>query len=169
MAVDRIAVAYKVPNFKHHDNSLITSLDFCGQKVLLIKPTTYMNLSGEAALSVSTFYKIPAKNIIIIHDDIDLAFGVLRLKFGGGHAGHNGIRDIIKRIGPDFWRLRIGIGRSQDNIVNYVLANFNESEETLLEPILGKIAESILPFVVGNDKQKALFKARLTENLSNNA
>ncbi|HJK86539.1 MAG TPA: aminoacyl-tRNA hydrolase [Candidatus Megaira endosymbiont of Nemacystus decipiens] len=120
------------------------------------KPQTYMNLSGESVLSISTFYKVHAKNIIVIHDDIDLPFGELRYKFSGGNAGHNGLRSISAKIGPEFHRIRFGVGRPQEKnyeIAQFVLQKFLGSEEDLL-PHLIEIISSNLNF---------LFEARIDE------
>src|SRR5450631_4727845 len=81
-----------------------------GQEVVLLKPTTYMNRSGLSIRQLSDFYKVPAMDILVVHDELDLPVGTARLKFGGGHGGHNGLRDAIAHIGDEFWRMRIGIG-----------------------------------------------------------
>ena len=99
-------------------------------KYLFLKPTTYMNLSGESVVLVKDFYKIENENIIVIHDDIDLALGALRFKKGGSSGGHNGLKSIDKHIGNDYWRVRIGVGRpeSKEEVVNYVLSDFTKEE-----------------------------------------
>ncbi|MDR1365927.1 MAG: aminoacyl-tRNA hydrolase [Holosporales bacterium] len=152
MSVDRIAERHKAAGFKQHGNGSIASLS--QSKTLLLKPTTYMNLSGVAVLSVSSFYKIPPKDIVVIHDDIDLPIGVLRPKFGGGHAGHNGIRNIIEHIGPDFHRLRIGVGRPDNkiDIINYVVSKFASNELNILGKIFDLVADNILQFTASGDK-----------------
>ncbi len=101
-------------------------------KVVLAKPQTYMNLSGEAVSGLMRFYKIPAENLMVVHDDIDLPFGVLRLRPGGGSAGQKGVQSIIDRIGgQDFPRLRVGIGRPPGSRggAGYVLKNFSPEEQ----------------------------------------
>lgn len=100
---------------------------------LFLKPTTFMNLSGESALPVLTFYK-PTR-IMTIHDDLDLPFGAIRLKRGGGHGGHNGLKSLDKHIGTNYYRLRIGIGKPQEEMVvaDYVLARFSQNEEYELD------------------------------------
>lgn len=104
-------------------NSLITQVN----DLHICKPQKYMNNSGDSVLKMSKFYKISPDNIYVIHDDLDLEFGVIKVQFGRGSAGHNGVQDIIEKLGTkDFWRVRIGIGRPSDNtpIEDYVLKDF---------------------------------------------
>lgn len=105
---------------------------FQGQKIIILKPQTYMNLSGEAVGAVANFFKIPPADILIIHDEIDFEFGRSELKFGGSHAGHNGLKSIIAHLGTkDFWRLRIWVWRPENSnysVADYVLANFSIDE-----------------------------------------
>jgi PTH1 family peptidyl-tRNA hydrolase len=103
-----------------HDQALVD-----GRKVSLLKPTTFMNRSGESVAACAGFYKIPPEQILVLHDELDLPAGSLRLKFGGGHGGHNGLRDMVSHLGSrDFHRLRIGIGHpgSASRVVGYVLS-----------------------------------------------
>ncbi|WP_332445243.1 aminoacyl-tRNA hydrolase [Wolinella succinogenes] len=117
---------------------------------LFLKPTTYMNLSGESALPVSTFYK-PEK-ILVIHDDLDLPFGAIRLKRGGGNGGHNGLKSLDKLLGNDYYRLRIGIGKPPLGweVADYVLARFSQEEEQeLKERLFPHAKEAIESFLEG--------------------
>lgn len=109
---------------------------------IILKPMTYMNLSGTAVSEAASFFKIKADNIVIIHDDLELELGVARLQVGGGLQGHNGLRSIKERLGTDsFLRLRIGIGRPKHNDVrNYVTSNFTNDERALLEQVIEKSA-----------------------------
>ncbi len=114
-----------------------------GQKIIAIKPKTYMNRSGDAVLEILSFYKIIIKNVIVLHDEIDLALGKIRLKIGGSSAGHNGLNDIDKKIGKDYLRLRLGVGRPPNKdfeIAAYVLSKFSESELRIVEQINKKIS-----------------------------
>ncbi|MEY4768333.1 MAG: hypothetical protein RL637_972 [Pseudomonadota bacterium] len=98
------------------------------QKVVLLKPQTYMNRSGQAVGQAARYYDLLPDQILVVHDELDFAVGLLRLKYGGGHAGHNGLRDIITHLtSKDFYRLRVGIGRPvvADSVANYVLSNFS--------------------------------------------
>ena len=106
-----------------------------------LKPLTFMNLSGQSVLSVKNFYKIDIEKIIVIHDDLDLPFGALRFKVGGGHGGHNGLKSIDELIGKDYIRVRIGIGRPENKkeITSYVLGNFTNDECKYLDTFMDKI------------------------------
>jgi PTH1 family peptidyl-tRNA hydrolase len=125
MAVDYIIQelnANKTGNFKGEL--------FKAGKFLFLKPSTYMNLSGESVVLVKNFYKIDNENIIVIHDDLDLKLGALRFKRGGSSGGHNGLKSIDKYIGNDYYRIRIGIGRPErkEEVINYVLSDFTKDE-----------------------------------------
>lgn len=116
-------------NVQFHDekrfHGQVASLEWAGERVYLLKPTTYMNRSGLSVAALSRFYRIPAADILVAHDELDLGVGVLRVKCGGGHGGHNGLRDIITACGnvAGFMRLRIGIGHpgNSKQVVDYVL------------------------------------------------
>ncbi|RXJ67745.1 aminoacyl-tRNA hydrolase [Halarcobacter ebronensis] len=105
---------------------------------LFAKPKTYMNLSGEAVIAIKEYYKIDIENIIVIHDDLDLPFGTVKFKIGGGHGGHNGLRSIDSHIGKEYIRVRIGIGKplNKEDVSNYVLSNFSKEELNKLEGII---------------------------------
>ena len=105
---------------------------------LFVKPKTYMNLSGEAVIAIKEYYKIDLENIIVIHDDLDLPFGTVKFKIGGGHGGHNGLKSLDSYIGKDYIRVRVGIGKplNKEDISNYVLSNFSKEELNKLEGII---------------------------------
>ena len=111
---------------------------------LYVKPQTFMNASGEAILSIVDYYDIPNENIIIIHDDLDLPFGTVKFKVGGGHGGHNGLRSIDEHIGKEYIRIRIGIGKpeNKENVSNYVLSNFSKEEFMELTNIISHVIKS---------------------------
>jgi peptidyl-tRNA hydrolase, PTH1 family len=121
-------------------------------RVLLLKPETYMNLSGDSVGSAARFYKIDPGEIAVLHDDIDLADGKLRVKRGGGSGGHNGLRSIDDSLGPDYWRVRIGIGHPgmRELVEAYVLQNFTSEERQWLEPLIAAIAEAV-PVLAADD------------------
>jgi len=121
-------------------------------KILALKPETFMNLSGESVAAAARFYKIAPGEIAVIHDDIDLAEGKLRVKRGGGAGGHNGLRSIDEMLGQDYWRIRIGIGHPgmRELVESYVLQNFQSEERQWLDPMLAAIAEA-LPLLVKDD------------------
>ena len=112
---------------------------------LYSKPTTYMNNSGMAVQAIKEYYKLEMEDIIVIHDDIDLPFGTVKFKIGGGHGGHNGLRSIDSHIGKEYIRVRIGVGKPQDksDVANYVLDNFSKEELNKLPDIISHTIESI--------------------------
>jgi peptidyl-tRNA hydrolase, PTH1 family len=117
-----------------------------GERRLLLRPQTFMNDSGESVLAAMSFYKIPPGEIVVIHDELDLRPGKVRVKRGGGNAGHNGLRSIDALIGPDYWRVRIGIGHPgiRELVHPYVLQNFTADEERLIAaPLLDAVAETV--------------------------
>ncbi len=117
-----------------------------GEKVCVVKPTTYMNHSGQAVAAAARFYKVATPELVVVHDDMDLAFGRLQVKRGGGHAGHNGLRSIAESMGgPDFARIRVGVGRPPSgwDAADYVLSDFSEAEEqSLLSDVVPRAADA---------------------------
>lgn len=112
---------------------------------LFSKPTTYMNNSGLAVSSIKEYYKIDIENIIVIHDDLDLPFGTVKFKVGGGHGGHNGLRSIDSHIGKEYIRVRIGIGKpaNKEDVANYVLSDFSKEELNKLQDIIPHTIKAI--------------------------
>ena len=112
---------------------------------LFSKPTTYMNNSGMAVHAIKEYYKVDLENIIVIHDDLDLPFGAIRFKIGGGHGGHNGLRSIDSHIGKEYIRVRIGIGKPSDkaDVANYVLSDFSKDELNKLPDIISHVIKAI--------------------------
>ncbi len=128
-----------------------------GRELWLLQPTTYMNRSGQAVGAFARFYKIPPEHILVAHDELDLLPGQAKLKLGGGHAGHNGLRDIIAHLGgPQFWRLRLGIGHPGDlaQVVGFVLGKPPQSELTLIEQAMEQ-AQAVLPLMVKGEPEVA--------------
>ena len=111
-----------------------------GEKIWLLKPQTYMNESGESLRSFCDFYKIPTEQILVAHDEIDLPDGDARIKWSGGHGGHNGLRSIFSHLNKDFWRLRIGVGHpgNKDEVVGYVLKKTSSKERAEIEMAIDK-------------------------------
>lgn len=139
----------------------ITKSNFKGElfkvpSMLLLKPTTYMNLSGESVRAVDDYFK--PEQIIVIHDDLDLPFGTLRFKIGGGHGGHNGLRSIDAHIGAEYIRIRIGIGKPlhKSDVANYVLSDFSVCQREFLPEILNHVKKSIKALLNGDLKEVAL-------------
>ena len=109
------------------------------------KPQTFMNLSGESILNIVEYYNIDNNNIIVVHDDLDLAFGTVKFKVGGGHGGHNGLRSIDSHIGKDYIRVRVGIGKplNKGDVGNFVLSNFSQEEFVKLKDIIAHCIKAI--------------------------
>src|SRR5690606_31305902 len=124
-----------------------------GEKVLALKPQTYMNLSGDSVGEAARFYKVAPADIVVLYDEIDLAPGKLKLKTGGGNAGHNGLRSIDPQIGPDYRRLRIGVGHPghKDLVPGWVLRDFAKADAEWLVPLLDAIAEAAPLLAKGDD------------------
>ena len=128
-------------------------------EIVLLKPTTYMNRSGLSIRQLSEFYKIAADDILVAHDELDLPVGSLRLKHGGGHGGHNGLRDAIAHIGESFWRLRLGIGHpgNKTDVIDYVLTRAPRSEEDLIMEAVNLAADCI-PLLLEQGAERAMTK-----------
>lgn len=126
----------------------------------LLKPATFMNLSGKSVAALANYYKIPAEAVLVIHDELDLPPGTAKLKIGGGNGGHNGLKDISARLGtPDYWRLRLGIGHPGDRneVVNYVLHPPLREEMPLIEQSMDASA-ALLPLLMAGNFEGAMLK-----------
>jgi PTH1 family peptidyl-tRNA hydrolase len=137
-----------------------------GKEIWLLKPDTYMNLSGQAVLALMQFYKIDLANILVVHDDLDLPAGVARLKQGGGHGGHNGLRDISQRCGGNgFQRLRLGIGHPGDKsrVTDHVLNKVSREDQQAIETAIAD-AIDVLPLVLAGEFPKAMNKLHTNDN-----
>jgi PTH1 family peptidyl-tRNA hydrolase len=124
-----------------------------------VEPQTYMNRSGQALGALCAFYKIAPDDVLVVHDELDLPPGAVRLKKGGGVAGHNGLKDIAARIGQDFWRLRIGIGHPGDRaaVIDYVLHPPRQEEAPLIDEAVERSLE-VWPLIVAGDMEKAMHR-----------
>lgn len=141
MAIDAIAERHNFQPFKKRFHGEIAEGVLDGTKTLLLKPQTYMNLSGKSVGEAAHFYKLPPAQVVVAHDELDLAAGKIRMKTGGGNAGHNGLRSIDGAIGPNYRRLRIGIGHpGKELVLGYVLQNFQADEHVWLDPLLEAMA-----------------------------
>ena len=143
--IDAINKKFDLSKQKPKFKGLLTTGNVDGNKVYAIKPLTFMNNSGICIRELVEYFKIDVENIIIFHDDLDIEFGKIKAKFAGSSAGHNGIESIDKFVGKDYSRVRIGIGKPEDNteIADYVLQNFNEDEIFELDKIINNITDSI--------------------------
>ena len=130
-----------------------------GQELILLKPTTYMNRSGLSVRQISDFYKIVPDDILVAHDELDLPVGSVRLKNGGGHGGHNGLRDTIAHVGENFWRLRLGIGHpgNKAEVIDYVLTRAPRVEEDLILEAVATAADSV-PLILEQGAERAMTK-----------
>ncbi len=150
MVIDRLCVRLNVPMNRLQSNALVGSARHAGRRLILAKPQTFMNLSGSAAKGLVRFYKVPLENVLVIHDDLDLPFGVLRLRPGGGSGGHKGVASVIESLRSQaFPRLRVGIGRPPGNMdpADYVLQDFPEEAMFDLSALLERAADAALAFV----------------------
>jgi PTH1 family peptidyl-tRNA hydrolase len=141
-------------------------IQLAGQEVWLLKPTTYMNRSGVSVRALVDYLRIPMEQILVAHDELDLACGALRIKQGGGAGGHNGLKDIIAHVGEGFWRMRIGIGHpgSRDQVVDFVLRRASAAEQRLLDDAVDLAAASIERMLIdGAEKVMNGLHRRVTE------
>ena len=141
MVLDKIAEKYNIDVRKQKCKALLGQGEINGEKVILVKPQTYMNLSGEAVSEVMKFYKVEKKNIIIIFDDIDLPVGTLRVKERGSAGTHNGVKSVVYLLGTtEFKRVKVGVGKQRpgEDLVNHVLGKFSKEDRVLLEEALDK-------------------------------
>jgi PTH1 family peptidyl-tRNA hydrolase len=128
--------------------------------VLLLKPQTFMNVSGRSVVALALFYKILPNQILVVHDELDLPPGSAKLKLGGGHGGHNGLKDIIAHLGSkDFWRLRVGIGHPGDRaeVVNYVLKAPRKEEQVLIDEAMQR-AQDVAQLIIEGKQEAAMLK-----------
>lgn len=152
MAADAIAAAHGFPAWRSKYQAQMAEGTLGGVKVILLKPQTYMNNSGQSVAAAAKFYKIPVARVVVFHDELDLAAGKIKVKQGGGNAGHNGLRSIEGHLGtPDYWRVRLGIGHpgDKDKVHNYVLGDFAKADRRWLEALLAAVAEHA-PLLVGD-------------------
>ncbi len=150
LAVDKLAERLGVKFTRMQSNALVTKANDGNKKLILAKPRTFMNNSGQAVGALAKFYKLEQENVLIVYDDVDLPFDTLRLRPEGGSGGHKGMKSIIQRLGTqEFPRLRIGVGRPKGQMAtpDYVLQDFSKDEMDVIPFILDKAADAILEFV----------------------
>ncbi len=153
MAVDEIVRRHGFGPWCSKFQALISEGTLAGRKVMIAKPATFMNESGRALAEIIRFYKLDLDDVIVIHDEIDLPPGKMRLKSGGGHGGNNGLRSVCRHIGNDFRRVRIGVGHPgrKDLVARYVLHDFAKSDRQWIEPLIDAIADNIGLLAAGKD------------------
>lgn len=163
MVLDRLAEIIRVSVDRTKFNGFYGEGNWLGERLVLLKPQAYMNLSGRGVAEASRFFKIAPADIIVIHDDLDLPFGQIRLKEGGGHGGHNGLRSIIADLGSaDFLRLRVGIGRpDKGSAEKYVLSSFPVEESGFVRHVADGACEALEMLLrEGLPKAMSIFHAR---------
>lgn len=153
MAVQAIAKRHDIAPWRRRFQGVAVEGTLAGEKLLLLLPGTYMNESGRAVGEAANFYKLEPAAITVLHDEVELPLGKIRVKLGGGNAGHNGLRSISEHIGNDYRRVRIGVGRPghKDQMQNYVLQDFAKSERPAVEAICDVIAENVGLLIEGKD------------------
>lgn len=156
MAAEHILRRYAFSALSAKFNAKVATGTVAGTKVVLLLPQTFMNLSGTAVQAAAAFYKIPVENIVVLHDELDVAFTKIKIKQGGGHAGHNGLRSIEQALGANFKRIRMGIGHpgEKSKVHGYVLSDFTKTEQPLVHTMCAAVA-AVLPQVIAGDDARA--------------
>lgn len=159
MAVDSFIRRYCFNEFKSKFKGQITEGNIENNKVLILKPSTYMNLSGESVSAVCRFYKIPLENVIVFQDDMDLPVGKIKVKRGGSSGGHNGIKSIDSHLGNNYMRVRIGVSKPvlKKQVVDWVLSKFSPEDKDILDEKLSLMAD-YLPLLLKNDSENFMNK-----------
>jgi PTH1 family peptidyl-tRNA hydrolase len=159
MAVEAIARRYGFGPWRKRFQGQTADGTVDGEKVLALEPLTFMNLSGQSVGAALQFFKLTPENVVVIHDELDLAPGRIRVKKGGGHGGHNGLRSIDAHIGKDYWRVRLGIGHPGDKnqVSSYVLHDFAKADQTWLDPLIDAVADH-LPLLVKSQPENFMNK-----------
>lgn len=168
MALDRIAARHGFPAWKKRFKGLTSEGQLAGERIVLLKPETYMNDSGASVQDACRFLKIEEGDVVVFYDEIDLAPGKLKVKTGGGNAGHNGLRSISAHLGNDYARVRIGVGHPghKDLVAHYVLHDFAKADAEWLDPLLGAIADAVVRLAAGD---QARFLTDVARTISTSA
>lgn len=167
MALDVIADHHRFSPWRQRFRGLLAEGQVGGERVLGLKPQTYMNASGESVLAAVAFYKLPLEAVTVFHDELDLAAGRVRVKRGGGAAGHNGLRSMDRMLGaPDYWRVRLGIGHPghKDRVLGHVLNDFSKADQSSWLPeLLGAVADAAPLLAAGKPEDFMTRVALLTQ------
>ncbi len=153
MAVDAIASLHRFAPWRKKFQGDMAEGEIAGTRILLLKPMTYMNLSGQSVAAALGFYKLEPAALVAFHDEIDILLGRVKVKVGGGHGGHNGIRDIMAHVGPDFRRVRLGVGHpgEKDLVHNHVLQDFAKAEREFAAKVVEAVAAETPRLIAGDD------------------
>lgn len=145
MAIDALAASLGVRSFSTKFQAEVAQMTLGDEQLLLLKPQTYMNHSGRAVQAAMAFYKLKPEQLVVIYDELDLPVGKMRLKQGGGANGHNGIKDIDAAIGPDYWRMRLGIGHpgTKEQVHGHVLSNFSKDELAPTQALIAALVKHL--------------------------
>lgn len=157
LAIDRLAIDHRAAPFRRRFQGDASEATIGGERVVLLKPLTYMNESGRAVAEAARFYKIALGDIVVFHDELDLAPGKLRVKAGGGNAGHNGLRSITAHMGNDYRRVRLGIGHPGDKALvhQYVLGDFAKADHPWVNALLDAVSAAAPHLAAGEDARFA--------------
>lgn len=163
MAIENIISAQHNYKIKNKFNSIIYEVIIDNNKIILVKPETYMNNSGDSVYQIANFYKINSKDIFVLHDELDIPFGKIRIKIGGGNAGHNGLKSITNKIDNNYIRVRLGIGHpgKKEMVNGHVMGNFSGPEKDNLNQILNYLTNNVNEIL--NKKEKFSINFALTE------
>ena len=162
IVVDELHAHHKFGPWKVKFDGLLSEGSLAGRKTYLLKPQTFMNLSGDSIAPALRFYKLPLEALVVVHDEIDLAAGKLKVKTGGGDAGQNGLRSITAALGPDYRRVRLGIGHpgDKDRVTGHVLQNFSKDDIAWLKPLVDAMVEAA-PMLAKDDDAGFMSKVAL--------
>jgi PTH1 family peptidyl-tRNA hydrolase len=163
MAVDVIALRHGFSPWRQRFKGLVAEGQVGGEKIMALKPLTYMNASGESVQAAAAFFKLAPDAITAFHDELDLAPGKLRVKRGGGAAGHNGLRSMDRMLGsPDYWRVRLGIGHpgTKERVTGHVLGDFAKTDRDWLVPMLDAVADAA-PLLAADRAEEFMTKVAL--------
>ena len=163
MAIDVIAIRHGFTPWRNRFKGLVSEGNLGGRKIIALKPLTYMNDSGSSVQAAASFYKLPAEAITAFHDELDLAPGKVRVKYGGGTAGHNGLRSMERMLGSaDFWRVRLGIGHpgAKERVLGHVLGDFGKDDRAWVIAMLDAVADAA-PLLVEDRAEDFMTKVAL--------
>jgi peptidyl-tRNA hydrolase, PTH1 family len=163
MVLDTIAIRHGFSPWRARFKGLVSEGSVGGERILALKPQTYMNASGESVQAAAAFYKLPVEAITAFHDELDLVPGKVRVKRGGGAAGHNGLRSMDRMLGsPDYWRVRLGIGHPGDKarVMGHVLGDFGSADRDWLLPLLDAVADAA-PLLAGGKPEDFMTRVAL--------
>jgi len=166
MAIERIAARHAFGPWRKRFQGLIAEGTVGGERILALKPMTYMNDSGDSVQAAAAFFKVPVQDITAFHDELDLVAGKLRVKKGGGAAGHNGLRSMDRMLGsPDYWRVRLGIGHpgSKERVLGWVLGDFPKADQQWLDATLDAVAEAA-PMLASGKPEDFMTRVALLAN-----